>query len=239
MEEMRKTYHQELEAIREDMISLAAGVIDRIPRGTQAILDGDLEAAEYVIRSDDGFNERCLALEERCYQVVALQQPMAVDLRRLMAAVRIISEIERSADLVVNLCKAARRVYGSQLSPRLRGLISRMADQAVQEWRFVVDAYAEGDAPLANAIEDMDDMLDRTHSEFIEAIFETHHELHLDLAIAVQLALVARFYERIGDHAVNVAERVKYMATGYLEDTEAMRRTSGYDESAPVPDPST
>jgi phosphate transport system protein len=224
MDEIRRGFHHELEEIRQEMINLAAGVVERIPRGTQALLDGDLEAAEYIIRSDAEFNDRCLAIEERCYRILALQQPMAIDLRRVMAAVRILAELERSADLVVNLCKAARRIYRTELPPRLRGLITRMSAEAQQEWRFVIDAYAEGDAPLASAIEDMDDLLDRSHAEFVEAIFETHKGQQLELSVAVQLALVARFYERIGDHAVNVAERVRFMVTGELEDTESIRR---------------
>jgi phosphate transport system protein len=232
MDELRKSYHQELDGIRKEMVSLAAGVVERIPRGTQALLDGDLETAEYIIRSDEEFNDRALALEERCYRVLALQQPMATDLRRLMAAVRMISEIERSADLVVNLCKAARRMYGTELPPRIRGLISRLGELARQEWKFAIDAYDESDAPLAGAIADMDDLLDRAHADLVEAIFDCHKDNGLELAVAVQLALVARFYERIGDHAVNVAEKVKYIVTGDLEDTEQRFRQGLGGETA-------
>ncbi len=224
MSETRKTFHQELEEIRGDMVKLAARVVELIPRGTQALLDGDLEAAEYIILGDDAVNELALEIEERCYRVVALQQPMAVDLRRLMAAVRMISEIERSADLVVNICKAARRLYGIELEPRLRGLIAEMSDQAQQLYRFAVDAYDESDGPLAAALDDMDDNLDSTHAEFIETIFAAHKEGKVELPAAVQLALVGRFYERIGDHAVNVGQRVRYMVTGWLpEHTGAAR----------------
>jgi phosphate transport system protein len=234
MMEIRTSFHHELDAIRQDIVQLAAGVVERIPRGTEALLAGDLEAAEYVIRSDDEFNERALAIEERCYELLALQQPMAVDLRRLMAAVRMVSEIERSADLVVNICKGARRLYGHELSPRIRGLIALLSRSAQQEWKFVIDAYDESDVPLAAAIGDMDEVLDHHHNELIEAIFESHKIDDLDVSAAVQLALIARFYERIGDHAVNIAERVKYMVTGSLEDNETRLR-SGDGRQAPDP----
>lgn len=233
MDEIRKSFHTELEDIRREIVMLAAGVVERIPRGTDALLDGDLEAAEFVIRSDDEFNERALAIEERCYQLLALQQPMAMDLRRIMAAVRMVSEIERSADLVVNICKGARRIYGQELNPRIRGLIGQLSVGAQHEWKFVIDAYDESDAPLAAAIGDMDDVLDRHHGELIEAIFESHKRDNLDVSAAVQLALIARFYERIGDHAVNVAEKVKYMVTGELEDNETRLRVG---DSAAVPE---
>jgi phosphate transport system protein len=222
--ESRRSYHQELDDIRADMVKLAATVVENIPRGTQVLLDGDLEAADYLILSDDEMNDRSVALEERCYEVIALQQPMAGDLRRLMAAVRMIGEIERSNDLVVNICKAARRLYGHPLDPKLRGMVAKMSDLAHQLFRFAVDAYDEADGGLAAALDDMDDNLDTVHGEFIAAIFDCHKAGSLELEQAVQLALVARFYERIGDHAVNIGERVHYMVTGLLEDRESEDR---------------
>ena len=179
-------------------------MIEAIPRATQVLLDGDLEGADYLLLADEDIDARALELEERCYQVLALQAPVASDLRQVMAAVKMIGEIERSGDLCVNICKAARRIYGVELDPRLRGLITRMSEQAQQLFQFAIDAYVEADAPLAAAVADMDDMLDRLHVEFIEQIFESHAEDQLPLQVAVQLALVARFYERIGDHAVNI-----------------------------------
>jgi phosphate transport system protein len=214
--DLRKGFHHELEAIREGITRLAASVTEAIPRATQVLLDGDLEGADYMLLADQDVDARSLELEERCYQVLALQAPVASDLRQVIAAVKMIGEIERSGDLAVNICKAARRIYGHDLDPRLRGTISRMSEQAQQLFRFAIDAYVEADVPLASAIRDMDDMLDRLHAEFIQQIFESHAADRLDLQVGVQLALVARFYERIGDHAVNIGGRVRYMVTGWL-----------------------
>jgi phosphate transport system protein len=180
------------------------------------LLDGDLEGADYMLLADREIDARSLELEERCYQVLALQAPVASDLRQVIAAVKMISEIERSGDLAVNICKAARRIYGHDLDPRLRGTISRMSEQAHQLFRFAIDAYVDADVPLAAAIGDMDDMLDRLQVELIQQIFESHADDRLDLQVGIQLALVARFYERIGDHAVNIGNRVRYMVTGWL-----------------------
>ena len=88
---------------------------ETIPRATQVLLDGDLEGAEYLINADDEIDKRSLELEEQCYDMLALQAPMAGDLRQIVAAVKMIGEIERSGDLAVNICKAARRIYGVQL----------------------------------------------------------------------------------------------------------------------------
>jgi len=145
---------------------------------------------------------------------------VAVDLRVVVSAVKIIAEIERSNDLAANICKASRRIYGHELDPRLRGIITRMASQAHVLYVAAIDAYVRDDAAKAAALDDMDSLLDGLQRDFIQAIFESHAAGHIDLQVAVQLALVARFYERIGDHAVNISRRVRYMVTGWLPNHE-------------------
>ena len=174
-----------------------------------------MNAADEIIRGDDVIDLRSVDIEDRCFHLLALQQPMASDLRAIITAVKLVGEIERSGDLVVNICKASRRLYGRHsFDPKIRGLITRMSSEAQQLFRRALDAYVEGDAALAAALDDMDDILDQLHDDLIQAIFESHSSGRLDLQAAVQLAVVARFYERIGDHAVNIAERVHYMVTG-------------------------
>src|SRR5690606_26212970 len=114
-----------------------------------------------------------------------------------------------------------RRVYGHDLDPKLRGLIQRMSDQATQEYKEVVEAYVANDAVRAAALRDMDDYLDDLHRIFIAQIFESHAAGTIDLQVAVQMAVVARFYERLGDHAVNISDRVMYIATGMLPEHTA------------------
>jgi phosphate transport system protein len=184
----------------------------------------DLQGAQAIIEGDDELDTLALDIEEHCYQVLALQQPMASDLRAIVTALRLTSEIERSGDLMVNICKGARRIYGAEFDPRVRGLIERMSEEATRLFRLAIDAYVEGNASLAAALDDMDDGLDLLHKEYIQAIFESHHAGFIDLQAAVQLALIGRFYERIGDHAVNIGVRVEYMVTGWLpEHTGAAR----------------
>jgi len=157
--------------------------------------------------------------------VLALQAPVAGDLRRLMAALRIIAEVERSNDLAVNICKAARRIYGHQLDPRLRGIIQRMGDQARHLFKEATESYMTSDASRAAALNDMDSYLDDLQRQFIHAIFESHAAESIDLQVAVQLAVVARFFERIGDHAVNIGERVRFLVEGWLRDDDPRRIT--------------
>jgi len=214
MNELRGSFHDELDLIRDAIVTLAAHVTEALPRATEALIDNNLEMAQQVIEGDDVLDLLSLEIEERCYSLIALQQPMASDMRSIVTAMKINGEYERSGDLAVNICKGLRRVYGLTLTPKLRGLLTSMGDEAVRLTRLSVDAYVERQVGLAAALSDIDDRLDDLQVDFIEAIFEAQANGDLSPQETVQLALVARFYERIGDHAVNIGERVQYMVTG-------------------------
>jgi phosphate transport system protein len=175
-----------------------------------------MKGALDLIQADDELDALTLRIEEQCYHVLALQQPMASDLRSIVTAVWLTGELERSGDLMVNVAKAARRIYGATLDARLRGLIERMSEESGRLMKLALDAYVERNASLGAALDDIDDTLDQLHRDYIEAIFESHATQGLSLPAAVQLALIGRYYERIGDHAVNIGQRVQYMVTGWL-----------------------
>jgi phosphate transport system protein len=220
----RQSFHQELVTIRDSIVRVAALVTETIPRGTEALLTGDLRAAQELIEADDAIDELSLEIEDRCYQTLALQQPMASDLRAVVTAIRLVAEIERSGDLMTNVAKGARRLYGAQFDPRLRGLIEQMSEEAARLFKLAIDAYADGNAGLAAALADIDDRLDDLHTDYIESIFESHRNGNLELEAGVQLALIGRYYERIGDHAVNIGQRVQYMVTGWLPEHSGAAR---------------
>jgi len=207
MDEIRKNFHNDLESVRAEVIRLGASLTESIPRATAVLLSGDLEGADYLVQADDEFDGRSAELEVSCFEILALQAPVAADLRQIVAIIKIAGELERSADLVVNICKAARRIYGHDIDPMLRGVISKMSEQAQKLFAATMEAFEESDSAKAAAIDDMDSYLDSLHRQFIQQIFESHSKSKIDLQVAVQLAVVARFYERIGDHAVNVSER--------------------------------
>lgn len=223
MTESRSTFHQQLDEVHQDLIRAAGRVTELIGRGTQALLDMDADVVQGILDADDEIDAMTLDIEERCFLILARQQPMASDMRALVTAIRLTSEIERSGDLVVNIGKAVRRLHPAPVPASLRGLIQRMSDEAVRLFREAMDAYAEGDERLAASLDDLDDRLDQVHKDFIRAILEDCKD-HGEVQQAVQLALVGRYYERIGDHAVNIGERVRYMVTGWLpEHTGAAR----------------
>ena len=234
--DIRTQFHGELDHIQAETLRLAAMVTERIPWGTEVLLGTDLAAAQALIDADDDLDVLSIELEERCYQALVLQAPMARDLRFLVTALRLVSELERSGDLMVNVAKAMRRLSGTAMDPKLRGLISRMGEEAQRLMLVAIDAYAEADEGKAAALDDMDDRLDNLHKDYIQAIFESHRAGNVDLEAGVQLALVGRYYERIGDHAVNIGERVRYMVSGWLPEHTGAARVAARTEHPPPGD---
>ena len=224
MNEIRVEYHGELEDLRSDIIRLGVMVSETIGKGTAALLGRDLHAAQVIIDGDDVIDDFCLVLEERCYRLLALQSPIAGELRFVLTSLRLISELERSADLVVNVCKASRRIYDVDFGPQIRGLIEQMGVEATFLIRAAIDSYVDADTSLASALDDIDDRLDELQVAYVQAIFRSHSEMNLNLQGAVQMAMIGRYYERIGDHAVNIGERVMYMVTGWLPEKSGAAR---------------
>jgi phosphate transport system protein len=233
--DVRRGFHHDLDLIRDDLVRLAGMVSEALARGTEALLGGDLAVAEEIISYDDVLDTLAVDIEERCYSLLALQQPVAIDLRALVAATRMVSEIERSGDLVVNMMKATRRLYGTTIDPKLRGLVARLSTEVGRVFRLAIDAYADRNEGLAAALDDMDDAVDDLHAEYIAAIFESHDRKAIPLQAAVQLALVGRYYERIADHAVNVGERVRYICTGWLPEHTGVARIAATGEPTRTP----
>ena len=220
----RAQYHRELDEVSAEIVQLGALVCEMVPRGTEVLLNGDLSQAQSLIDDDDEIDRLSLAIEEQCWSVMVRQAPKAGELRRLVTITKLVGELERSADLMVNVSKAARRMYGSPMSPRIRGVVAEMSKEALLLLRLSIDAFVDENEALAVALDDIDDRLDQLNRDMVEAIFEAQGAEQITLQAAVQLALVARYSERIGDHAVNIGQRVTYMVTGWLPETAGAMR---------------
>ena len=236
VESLRKPFSDELDEVRAELIRMAGMVIESIPRCTEALLASDLSVAQQIIDADDILDDASLALENKCHQLLALQQPMAGDLRAILAALTINYEVERSGDLVENIAKAMRRLYGTDFGPRLRGVITQMSEEATRLMRFAVDAYADNNSGLAAALDDIDDRLDRLNHQCLAMIVGAEGKEMGDYVSGVQLAFIARYYERIGDHAVNIGERVRYMVDGWRP-SQSEEQTSDESPQAGLPAP--
>lgn len=226
MEELRKLFHQDLAVARDQLVRLAAWVTELIPRVTEVLLEGDLEGAEQIIDADAELDRRAVEAEEHCIQILALQTPVAGELRQVVALLKMIAEVERSGDLACSICKATRRMNGHQLDPKLKGLITRMSEQAQALYRAAIEAFVDNDPVKAAELDDMDAVLDALQKQLLQAVVESHEAGLTDLSVAMQMAVVARFYERIGDHAVNIAERVRFIVTGWLPDHKKSARST-------------
>lgn len=216
MPESRKAFHEELDALNDDVVRLGALAGEAIQAGTHALLDADLNAVGRVVADDKALDDLTHSIEARAYDLMARQQPMASDLRNLVTILRVIHELERIGDLMINVAKTTRRLYPQTLEPRVRGLLDRMHDQAAVQLRLAIEAFADRDPERAKALADMDDVMDDLQKDLFRAIFGGQSGDEAALQRAVQVALVGRYFERMADHAVNVAERVEYMVTGHL-----------------------
>ncbi|HEX2043809.1 MAG TPA: phosphate signaling complex protein PhoU [Acidimicrobiales bacterium] len=211
-EELRTAFHRDLQRIDEQVLRLFALVSEGLAGATEALLAGDREAARALVARDEMLDRLYVDVEGLVQRQFALQAPMAVDLRFLLSVLRIVPELERSGDLAEHIAQRAVRGLTGELTPRVRGLIEQMGRTGVEMWRASAEAYAERDGQAVARLREQDDELDDLHVSLIAELASGK----LSIPVAIELALVGRFYERLGDHAVNIAARVRYLATGVL-----------------------
>lgn len=206
----------ELADVKADVIRLGGMASEAIEAGTAAFLDADLAAVEQVIAGDRAIDALMRSIEARTYLLLSRQRSDQAELRLLVTILRVVHELERTGDLMVNVAKATRRLYPYVLEPRVRGILDRMREQAGVQLRLAVDTFADRDLARAAALPDMDDVIDDLQKDLFRVIFAAEAGDEGAVQRAVQIALVGRYYERIGDHAANIAERVEFLVTGVL-----------------------
>lgn len=208
----RVRYTEQLDDLRDQLAGLFSETAARLAGAVRALLEGDLSLAEATIAADDDVDARVLAVEEQCFAVLALQSPVAGGLRRVLAAMRIAAEASRSGDLVANIGKAARRLYGHRIPTGAAAELRRMSDLACLMLAETADACVRADGSRLGVLREMDQDLDAAQASLLATLFEGGSEPQADPQVVIQLAVVGRFLERLGDHAVNAAERVAYAA---------------------------
>ena len=206
----RKQFDEQLANIDAKVIRLFALVTEAIAAATQALLADDTATARTITERDIVVDQLEADLEALAQRELARQAPVAGDMRYLISVIRVVPELERSGDLAQHVAQRAVRGLATRLTPSMRGLLDDMGSTAVSMWHAAADAWAERDARAADDIDRTDEHLDALHERLIAELVSSN----LELEAAVQTALVGRFYERLGDHAVHIAERVRYMAVG-------------------------
>ncbi len=217
---MREVFHDQLTGIFDDLAAIAAQVETAIGQATIALMTGDAEVAERVISGDADIDRAREKVEESAFSLLSLQQPVARDLRTVVAALRMVSELERMGDLSVHVAKIARlRVPEVAIPDEAKPTVTRMAEVAADMVERVVDIIINRDVEAAIALGRADEEMDQLRrTSFTELLSDswTH-----GVEAAVDIALLGRYYERIADHAVSVANRVVFVVTGQFPGRES------------------
>lgn len=206
--ELRTLFHQRLDQIDAAMVRLFAIVTEGISAATEAVLSGDPRASVSMAHQDEMVDTLWIEVEDTAQSLLLLQSPVAGDLRFLLSVLRIAPELERSADLAAHIAERGSAPIAAVLSPKMRGLVDRMGGHAVAMWRRLCEGYVERDAMVAVVLEEVDDEMDRLHHDLVTELAQGE----LTPVVLMEMTLVARFYERLGDHAVNIARRIAYLA---------------------------
>jgi phosphate transport system protein len=206
--EHRQEFTRELEAIEAKVIELFAMVSEDLPGATHALLTGSHEVIEKLTEREQAIDALYVEIETMASREILLQAPVASDLRFLLSVLRIVPELERTHDLVMNIASRADHILGEDLTPRCRGLVERMGNLASSMWRQAVDSWYQRDRAAAGKLDERDDEMDQLYASLIAELAAGR----MALPVTMEMTLVARFYERLGDHAVNIARRVAYLA---------------------------
>jgi len=210
---MRDVYTDQLDAIRDDLVKMARLVREAVTEGTAALLEGDAQRAERVISDDAQVDALREKIEEHSFELLSLQNPVAGDLRMLVASLRMVSEFERMGDLAVHVAKIARlRVPEVAVPEQLVPTISRMAAVAEVMVAKVEQIIADSDVKAAVELEEIDQEMDRLRRSSFRELLGSDWKHGVEPA--VDIALLGRYYERIADHAVSIARRVVFLVTG-------------------------
>lgn len=210
---MRDAYHEDLDQVTNQLVEMARLVGSAAGRATTALLDADLPLAEAVIEGDEVIDALYRELEQRAFELLARQQPVASDLRVLVTSLRMVADLERSGDLALHLAKLARRRYpSSAVPPELRATILEMGQVAERIVAKAGSVISARDVDIAVELEKDDDVMDDLHRRLFTVMLDDEWPYGVDTAI--DIALAGRYYERFADHAVSVARRVVYLVTG-------------------------
>ena len=208
MVEHRQDFQRELEGIEAKVIEMFGMVAEDLARATDALLSGNNEVVKVLAERAAVIESLYPQIEETVNRNILLQAPVASDLRFLLSVLRIMPELERSHDLVENIARRADHILSDDLSPRARGIVERMGGLVSDMWRQASEAWYQRDSSAAALLSERDEEMDELHASLIAELASGT----MTLPVTMEMTLVARFYERLGDHAVNVARRVVYMA---------------------------
>jgi phosphate transport system protein len=212
VERVVRHFQDELEALQARLLEMGGLAEERVRAAVQGIVTRDMQIIDRVMRGDEPINALHIEIDDRCFRLLALHQPMATDLRAIVAAVKINTDLERVGDLAVNIAEAASRYVGH---PPVKQLIDipEMGEIAQGMLRDALDAYVRRDTGLAQQVLNEDDRLDGLKTHVFRELLNIMLHDAITVEPSIDLILVSRHLERIGDHATNIAEDVIFMVS--------------------------
>ena len=221
---MRTAYHEQLEALQRQLAEMCGLAGVAMERATQALLQADLVLAEQVITDHEQIADLSARAEEKAFVLLALQAPVAGDLRAIVSSIQIVADIDRMGSLALHVAKIARRRHPQHALPEeVNGYFAEMGRVAVELGNAAQEALMSRDPEKAAQIRDEDEAMDDLHRHLFTVLMD--REWKHGVTAAVDVTLLSRFYERFADHAVEVARRVIFQATGKYP----------YEEEIPAP----
>lgn len=216
---MREAYQSDLRHLVDDLVDMAEMVGTALEDATRALLEGDLALAERVVAADHHLDARQVELDTKAIELLARQSPVATDLRLLVASLRMSSSLERMGDLAAHVALVARRSHPQLAVPEQhRAQIARMSELGLAAVKDAAQVIESRDLALAARVEEEDDELDDLMLEISREISRSDAAVYTHGQV-IDLTLLIRFYERIGDHAVSLVRRVGFLVTGDSLDT--------------------
>jgi len=210
---IRSIFQNELDGISQSLVKLTEMAMISMSKATLAVLNSDLKLAEEVIADDLKIDELQHEIDDRIIDIIARQQPVASDLRALVTALRMGSDLERMGDLAEHVAKLARRRHPECAVPaELIATVTAMGEAAEKITKKTSTVISTRDTELALQVDKDDDVMDRLHRELIAILIEPVWEHGIE--VAIDLTLLGRYYERFADHAVSVSRRVYFLVTG-------------------------
>ena len=220
----RQGFSQEMESLEHDLLEMGSRAEAMVGQAVASLVTLDSAMAYDVISKDDEIDDCDIAIEERCLRLLALQQPMAGDLRVIGTAMKMITDIERVGDLAVDIAKVGLKVE-KELGSTGYVDIPRMASIAQMMFRQALESFVKRDLEMVNAVCAQDDTADQLYRDLRGQIHESMRANPEEVVAASWLLLAIHHIERIADHAVNIAERVAFMVTGQLKQLATSHRS--------------
>jgi len=217
-DELRSDFHDQLAGLHRGVEAMGADVVDMVRSAVDALLEGDDDRVGEVEAADDAVNAAYARVEQDAYTIVLRQAPVARDLRLVVASLRVAQELERCGDLSCSIARRSTRLDETVLTPRVRLLVHELGADAVSMLAGAVRAYAVLDGAAATAVVAADEGLDHLYAELLRELFSLRQAANEPL---VEAGLVARFLERLGDHAAVISERVHFINGGAFEPNDS------------------